>query len=525
MATDPALARHLMDRLGYGPRPGDIAQIQNDGADRWLDRQLTPNALPLPAALTARLDSLTTTKLNAAEAFVTYGPPSVRQPGEPPLGGQNPEAAKAVVQNGRLLAAEAIDARISRALMSPRQLEERLVEFWFNHFNVFVNKGLDRLWIAAYENEAIRPHVFGKFRDLLTATAKHPAMLFYLDNWQNTAPGSPGARGNFKGLNENYARELMELHTLGVSGGYSQDDVVALARILTGWGYGGAGAGGGQQRKLGPIARRMLDQPDGLQRLARMARTFHFNPDRHDTGDKTLLGRVIKGRSGESGIDEGEQALDLLARAPATAKHISFKLAQFFVADEPSPALVDAMAKTFHDTDGDIRAVMKTLVKHPSFRDPATFGTRFKTPYQYVLSAARAADVPVRNFKPLFGTMVALGQPLYACQTPDGFKCTEAAWLNADSMTRRISFAIALGAGRLPLDADPDFKGLRLRQLQQRPEPPAPVPAEAATPISADKLIAAAGGRFSANTLAVVDEAAPTLKSGLLLGSPEFMRC
>jgi uncharacterized protein (DUF1800 family) len=542
MSTDPNLARHLIDRLGYGPRPGDLELIQRDGADRWIDRQLTPDSLPLPQSLTAQLASFTTLKKTAPELFVEYGPPSYRVPGEKPT----PEQQKEAAQRARIIGSEAAEARIARALQSPRQLEERLVEFWFNHFNVFAGKGLDRLWVGAYEEQAIRPHVLGKFRDLVNATARHPAMLFYLDNWQNTAPDSPGARGNFKGLNENYARELMELHTLGVNGGYSQDDVIALARILTGWGFGGDGAGdngNGMPRRPGMIGRMMMDRPQMRQAMVRNSRAFRYNPERHDTGDKMFLGRVIKGRGGDDGQREGEEAIDMLVRAPATAQHVSFQLAQFFVADAPDQALVTAMAKTFHDTDGDIRAVMRTLVKHPSFRDPATFATRFKTPYQFVLSAVRATDLPVRNIKPLYGTLALLGQPLFGCQTPDGFKCTEAAWLNADAMTRRISFAVALGSGRMPLSADPDPQGVNIRRPDRNERaarqgmgegprqdltPPDSDNAAQQTnvaPVPADRLIAAMGGRFTANTLAVVADAAPTLKSGLLLGSPEFMRC
>ena len=244
-----------------------------------------------------------------------------------------PEALKEAARAKAVSSAQKPSKRVARAMLSPRQLEERMVEFWFNHFNVFAGKGLDRLWIGAYEVQAIRPHVLGRFRDLLGATAKHPAMLFYLDNWQNTAPGSAGARGNFKGLNENYARELMELHTLGVDGGYTQADVIALARILTGWGLGGDRGDG--DPAPAPMARLIAPRPNLMRAIAHNARAFRFDPDRHDTADKRFLGHVIRGRSGEAGIQEGEEALDMLARAPATARHISFQLAQFFVADAP----------------------------------------------------------------------------------------------------------------------------------------------------------------------------------------------
>jgi hypothetical protein len=242
-----------------------------------------------------------------------------------------------------------------------------MVDFWFNHFNVNAYDGYDQLWIGNYEEAAIRPHALGHFRDLLLATAHHPAMLYYLDNESNTAPGSPNARGLFAGLNENYARELMELHTLGVDGGYTQDDVATLARILTGWGfdYHNLSVGSGS--------------------------AFSFDASRHDAGDKIFLGQRIPA----GGEEQGVAAIDILARSPATAHHLAFELAQYFVADNPPPALVDRLAQRFLDSDGDIKAVMADLLSSREFRDSA--GQKYKTPYQYVLSAARAAGVEVNN--------------------------------------------------------------------------------------------------------------------------------
>ena len=232
-------------------------------------------------------------------------------------------------------------ARIWRALYSRRQLQEVMVDFWYNHFNIFAGKGLDHLWVGRYEAEAIRPHALGKFRELVLATAHSPAMLFYLDNQLNTAPGSPGAKGNQTGLNENYAREIMELHTLGVGGGYTQDDVIALARILTGWG----------------LARPGLGRGDGSAQV--------FDAARHDFTAKTFLGRGIE----PSGEAEGIAAIDMLAASPATARHIAFQLAQYFVADKPPQGLVDRLAQRFRETDGDIAAVLKMLLTSREFRD------------------------------------------------------------------------------------------------------------------------------------------------------------
>jgi Protein of unknown function (DUF1800) len=243
-ASIPADLReiHVLNRLGFGPRPGDIEQVRSMGVDKFIDEQLSPRSISLPQSLVTRIDSLETLRRNAPELFLEYGPPSYGgKPGDRQAGQRGRQRARVILD-------QAFEARILRAVESPRQLEEVMVNFWFNHFNVFSQKGLDHLWIGSYEEEAIRPNVLGRFRDLLGATAKHPAMLFYLDNWQNTAPNSPGARGRFKGLNENYARELMELHTLGVDGGYTQTDVITLARILTGWGYLTAGASASTRR-------------------------------------------------------------------------------------------------------------------------------------------------------------------------------------------------------------------------------------------------------------------------------------
>jgi uncharacterized protein (DUF1800 family) len=270
-----------------------------------------------------------------------------------------------------------------------------MVDFWFNHFNVVRGKGPDHVLIGNYEDNAIRPYVMGRFRDLLGATAKHPAMSFYLDNWLSISPTAdsrarvPGTRKTTAGLNENYARELMELHTLGADGGYSQADVTALARILTGWSMDPRRAVNGQ--------------------------AFRYFPALHDYSDKVWLGRAVQVK----GKAEGEWALDVLASGPATAHHLSYELAQYFVADDPPPALVDRLTQRFLATDGDIRAVLETLFKSPEFRDPTNFGAKFKTPYQYVVSVVRAGDVTVNNVRPLLAALNRMGMPLYGCQSPD----------------------------------------------------------------------------------------------------------
>ncbi len=543
---------HVLNRLAFGPAPGDLATVQRLGPERWIEQQLNRGAHPQSEELTRQLAELETLRLTPVELFMQYGPPqgarqrsaaeranesasratesesatrgqnkndraggSEQGAAESATRGQNkdPEARKAARRAARIVVQQAMRARLYRAVAAPNQLQEVMTTFWFNHFNVFAGKGLDYLWIGAYEEQAIRPHALGRFRDLLGATAKHPAMLFYLDNWQNTAPDSPGSRGRFEGINENYARELMELHTLGVNGGYSQQDVIALAHILTGWG----------------IVRR--EKPAGLGfwrprwRLgAGEVRTrdgFFFDPSRHDFTAKRLLGETIPG----NGIDEGERALDLLARHPATAHHLSYQLAQYFVADNPPPALVERMATRYRASDGAIRDVLETLFASPEFWDQRYYAVKFKTPYEFVVSAARATGVPVRNPRPLINTMAGLGMPLYGCQTPDGYKNTQDAWLNPEAMMMRLSFATALGAGRLPLVRpvadfdDDDNAGGAIRPVGTPADDPAARPAPPDPAVLAMTL----GDLFSSRTAAAVEAAPDKLRAPLILGSPEFM--
>jgi len=484
---------HVLNRLAFGPTAADVAHVRAIGIDRYIDEQLHPQTLAEPAELSQRLAGLDTLKLNPVELFKEYGPILPIMNGGVKL---TPEEQKARRQRARIIVQQAQDARIWRALYSPRQLQEVMVDFWFNHFNVSADKGLDHLWVGRYEADAIRPYALGHFRDLLRATAHSPAMLFYLDNQLNTEPGIPGGvRGNETGINENYAREIMELHTLGVDGGYTQDDVIALAHVLTGWG----------------LARPGLGRGDGSAQA--------FDPSRHDFAAKTLLGRTIA----PGGEPQVEQAIDLLAAQPATARHIAFQLAQYFVSDKPPQGLVDRLAQRFSATDGDIAAVLKTLFASGEFRDSA--GQKYKTPYQYVISAARAAGVEVNNPRPLLGTMARLGQPLYRCQTPDGYKNTEDAWLSPDATTLRIGFATGLGRGVLPLKNPPPEQQAAAgmtptTQLvaDQRGDPPKPQPLDAA-PLAA--LLAPV---LSDNTRSTVAEAPDGLKAALILGGPDFMR-
>ncbi len=452
---------HVLNRLSLGIRPGDIQKVEAMGIDRYIQQQLSPESIPESAALTqqlAQLNTLTMSPVALAQQFRPVGQGQGKQAQQKP----NQQFARTTMQ-------QAVEARLLRATESDRQLQESMVDFWFNHFNVFSGKGLTRVWVGAYEQEAIRPHTMGRFRDLLEATARHPAMLFYLDNWQNTDPKSPGARGRFQGLNENYARELLELHTLGVDGGYTQQDVIALAKILTGWGF---------RRTVQPVAQ-ATDNDNG----------FYFDAKRHDFSDKVFLGRTIKG----SGIAEVEQAFDILAKHPATARRVSYKLAQYFVADQPPKALLDQMAQRFTATDGNIREVLSTLFRSAEFMDSKHYNAKFKTPYQYVVSAYRATGSEMSSPVVVQNVLQQLGMPLFGCQTPDGYKNTQAAWLNPDGMTRRLSFATTFS--KLPSQS-----------------------------VNAIQLAQTVGDRFSSQTQQAIASSPPQLRTAIILGSPEFMR-
>jgi uncharacterized protein (DUF1800 family) len=323
-----------------------------------------------------------------------------------------------------VVAGELQQAKILRAILSERQLQEVMTDFWFNHFNVFLNKNEDQVYTPGYERDAIRTHALGKFSDLLLATAQHPAMLVYLDNWQSVGPDSiagqrprPNAKQPQRGLNENYGREVMELHTVGVNGGYSQADVTNLSKILTGW---------------------TIDQPQ-------QGGGFVFEPRRHEPGSKKWFGQTIK----ENGFAEGQQALLWLAAQPQTAHFISYKLAQRFVADEPPPSLVDRMAHTFLESQGDIRQVLLTMVRSPEFWSPKQYRAKVKTPLEFVASALRATDTNPTNPGALVGTLRNMGEPLYQMLPPTGYPMTADHWMNSGALVDRLNFSLALANNKL----------------------------------------------------------------------------
>jgi uncharacterized protein (DUF1800 family) len=323
----------------------------------------------------------------------------------------------------QIVARELNEAKLQRVVHSNRQLDEVLADFWFNHFNVYLGKGADRHLVTAYERDAIRPHVLGKFRELLEATAKSPAMLFYLDNWQSAALAGPPERipanRRRRGLNENYGRELLELHTLGVDGGFTQKDVKEVARCFTGW---------------------TIERPQ-------RGGEFIFNPRLHDTGEKTVLGVTIP--SG-GGIEDGEKVLDIVARHPSTARFISYKLAQRFVADEPPESLVTRMAATFRKSDGDIRSVMRTMIDSREFWSEGAFRSKVKSPLELVASAVRAVNGDVESGFALANRIAQLGEPLYRKVEPTGYSNSSEAWLNSGGLVARMNFAVDLASGKVP---------------------------------------------------------------------------
>jgi uncharacterized protein (DUF1800 family) len=315
----------------------------------------------------------------------------------------------------QVVARDLMEGKLLRAIYSNRQLEEVLADFWFNHFNVFLDKGADHYLVTEYERDAIRPHVLGKFKDLLEATAKSPAMLFYLDNWQSAGPGN-GAR---RGLNENYGRELLELHTLGVDGGYTQKDVTEVARCFTGW---------------------TINQP---QRGGQ----FVFNPRLHDSGEKVVLGVKIPAGGG---IEDGEKVLDILAHHPSTARFISKELAMRFVADDPPATLVERMARTFLKTDGDLREVMKNMLGSKEFWSAGAYRSKMKSPLEMVASAVRAVGGDVDYAFALANQVAQLGEPLYRKQEPTGYSNSGREWVNSAGLLARMNFALQLASNRMP---------------------------------------------------------------------------
>jgi uncharacterized protein (DUF1800 family) len=530
LSADEAIL-HALNRLAYGPRPGDVERVRQMGLAKWIEQQLNPNAID-DRAVEARLEQFPTLRMSTSKLLAEYPQPKQQQkqaaaraarldqqqeqrPGDaaaaaiardmadkgaqsPPslqaaqeqvasaenaesmkddsnspasmkqeptgemnaatrgagkrdlLGGGDPNAVpRAIADDSKRpqrVVQELAMAKVARAIYSERQLQQVMDDFWFNHFNVFAGKGEDRWFLTAYERDVIQPHTMGKFKDLLTATAKSPAMLFYLDNflsadpraadriaaeraarqwrrggfgrpWPPRIPQQQQAKKNVRGLNENYGRELMELHTLGVDGGYTQKDVTEVARCFTGW---------------------TIDKP-------REYASFKFDERLHDPDPKIVLGKKIHA----GGMKDGEQVIELLARHASTAKFISTKLVRRFVSDTPPPSLVERMAQTFQSSDGDIRAVLKTMIYSPEFWSREAYRAKIKTPFELVVSTARALGADVDTPMPLVQWTGRIGEPLYQCQPPTGYADKSDAWVNTGALLNRLNYSLALAGNKV----------------------------------------------------------------------------
>jgi len=430
MATpleDDARIVHALNRLTYGARPGDLERVRRIGTAAFIEEQLQPERID-DRALEATLGTIPSLRMSIAELKAHFPRPEKNLQAAVASGRMPPEEMMARVPPERRPAriiAELQAARVLRAVSSERQLQELMVAFWFNHFNVFARKGELRWYTTPYERDAIRPHALGKFPDLVRATARHPAMLFYLDNWLSARPDFiipvGKNRGQKAGLNENYARELMELHTLGVDGGYTQKDVTDVARAFTGW---------------------TIDRPF-------LEGRFVFRPAMHDTGEKVVLGHRLRSDRGE---DDVEQVIEILVRHPSTARFIAQKLVRRFVADDPPPALVERVAATYRNTGGDIRAMLRTILTAPEFWTTDTAAAKIKTPFEYVVSAVRAADgrVDPRGGFTLARAAGEIGEALYDAQPPTGYPDRAEQWVNPGALLGRMNFALRLVNGNLP---------------------------------------------------------------------------
>jgi len=610
-------AVHALNRLTFGPRPGDVDHVMAIGVDKWIDQQLHPDKID-DSALDARLSPLRTLHMDTREIVENFPPEQMIRavadgkqslPSDPlkravyqaQLGryqnkedrkqhsavagpdkvtdddrarrqqeravanqkveelldmapdqrmkavlkmspeeqrvmtsslqgdkrdefmeGMNPrqrETIEALNYPQQVVANELVEGKLLRAIYSDRQLQEVMTDFWLNHFNVFIGKGADHYLLTSYERDVIRPHALGKFEDLLVATAQSPAMLFYLDNWLSVGPNSDLAngipkranndwkrrvrnngqtsqsKGKRNGLNENYGRELMELHTLGVNGGYTQQDVTEVARVFTGWTLKQPKQGGG----------------------------FTFEERTHEPGNKLVLGHRIKPK----GAKEGMEVLRILARHPSTAKFVSTKLAMRFVSDDPPESLVDRMAQTFLKKDGNIREVLKTMLDCPEFWAPDAYRAKVKTPLEFVVSAVRASGAEVTDAMPIAHELQNMGMPLYAMQPPTGYSMKADAWVNSSALLGRMNFALALTSGKI--------KGVQVdsEQLPGRSDPQQALAALENVLLSGDvskqtdNVIAARLQDSKISRRKLDDPARPpniSLIAGLLLGSPEFQR-
>jgi len=565
--TEDEATLHALNRLGYGPRPGDVERVEKMGLEKWIDQQLDPDSID-DSALDERMQKYPTLAMSSQQLLEQFPPLALaaKQAGETKqdykeeykqqmqekrrdavaalqemANGNADKGAEALakIQGPGRIIAELSMAKIDRAVYSNRQLEAVMEDFWFNHFNVFAGKGPERWMLTSYVNDTIRPHTLGKFQDLLTATAKSPAMLFFLDNWLSVDPaafkerqqeiaerrarfqgafgggfqpfGTPQQQGaedaqmaqrkkqqEDRGLNENYGREVMELHTVGVDAGYTQQDVIEMAECLTGW---------------------TVKEP-------RRDPEFVFLPEFHAEGKKVVMGHTFD----YGGEKDGEEALAMLANDPHTAKFISTELARHFVSDAPPPALVARMAQSYESSGGDIRTVLRTMIYSPEFWSKEAYRAKVKTPFELVASTARALDANVSVSLPLAVWMGRMGEPLFLCQPPTGYSDKASTWVNTGALLNRLNFALGFATDRMA-GANVDLADMFGEDASKDPE----MALRRATEIFL-------GGQVAPTTMQTLEarlndpqilqarlddpvkQVNEGLLSGLVLGTPEFQR-
>jgi uncharacterized protein (DUF1800 family) len=651
---------HVLNRLGFGARPGDVEKVKAIGINKYIEQQLNPASIN-DAVAEAKVNKLDVLKMSNEELFAKYPngnavlravaqknnlQPKDLQSIRPnkaannQMNGEKMDAATSEKKEGEFTNAERLEyqkqvaelykkydlgrpqqitqqlnaSRIMRAVYSEKQLNEVMVDFWTNHFNVYANKAATRWFLPEYDRDVIRPNALGNFRDLLTATAKSPAMLFYLDNFQSVSPdaqmnaGGRGAGAKRKmqnaaqmqnsvapinaqrreqlkkqynlsdteldarlkqnqqnpkqpkkmqrGINENYAREVMELHTLGVEGGYTQNDIKEIARAFTGWtiidarGYRNeiARMENGSENKRGARLMKAMGLPENAE-----SGTFYFNERAHDSGEKIVLGQKIN----EGGMKDGLKVIDLLVKHPSTAKFIARKLAVKFVSDTPSEALVGRVAKAFNQSNGDIKTTLHALFTDNEFYAPENYRAKIKTPFELVASAIRTVGADT-NGGQVQGLLAKMGEPLYGFQAPTGYPDTAEDWVNTGALLERMNFAIALASNRIPgtrvnlkefeskdkaqildkaiaqvLDGEisQNTKQMLLKRVNEPlPEPKATIDSVDGAAIKNTAMMAMAQGGGRRNNQGQPKLLAPSGNAevfkvvGLILGTPEFQR-
>ena len=561
--TEQQRILHVLNRLGFGARPGEVERVKAMGLENYINQQLNPEKISDSAAEN-KLADLSTLNMTTAELYGKFPQPGqlLRQlqargvlpenlaearenrvkgganakPGDEAMSGpeapknnqtqppanplENEKYREAIekyyrengLQRPQRIISELQASRILRAVYSERQLQEVMVDFWTNHFNVFANKGADRWLLTSYDRDTIRPLAMSKFSQLLEATAKSPAMLFYLDNFQSVSPDANTGRlrpqQQRRGINENYARELMELHTLGVDGGYTQKDVQEVARCFTGWTIfqprGGAAAVAAVMPRDGE--RRNARRGDAMQRTAG---TFFFNMRAHDDGEKMVLGHKIPAGGG---MKDGLMVLDILAHHPSTAKFIATKLVRHFVADNPPAALVDRAAETFRKTDGDIRETLKTIFFSKEFNSTESYRVKIKRPFELVVSAIRTLGADTNGGPGTHQWIARMGEPLYGFQTPNGYSDSAESWVNTGGLLERMNFGLALASNRV--------QGTKVNLANTNGDQ---------SKVLDEYLKSILAGDISASTkealMKQLGQSDPATKVvGLILGTPEFQR-